>query len=368
MNVPSVFRKAVDGFIIPPRTFFQMLFSAGQGAVGLMDEVNRQEFIEKLDKGTINEGVISQATAGPMVMLSLFNDLQNPLFKRHQFDAAAFLEGVGPALERFHNVSGSLENQLRKIQEEAKTNDLAAEKEKVPTKVESSSATEEASEGKTSAESESREDEPVTISSSSFPNEFIMLDTDDKNIAAMLEHDWMDDAKKDPDSLAAQLSQMVTDELFNIHQFSAKTSFLLQPNRNVTFKEGSCAVNNVALLSARSFLCVEKDTAEDLEEWGENKTDSKYEMIDYDIDETELKKRKGGVAAQVEILYDVTQEFVNNDPEEGSNAGDEKSEDMDTTIVSVAVMEGWLSGGPDDELRWRLALHRPAFEFPGMQQ
>lgn len=362
MNGPSVFRKAVDGFIIPPRTFMQMLLSAGRGAVGLLDETNRQEFIEKLDKGTINEGVISQATAGPMMMLSLFHDLQNPLFKQHQFDAAEFLEGVGPALERFHNVSGALENQIRKIHREAKKSDN--------TMAEKAEASENASEEKSSPEStKTKEEEPVVTFSSSFSkDELVMVETNDKSIAALLDHDWAEDIKKDPDSLAAQLSQMVTEELFNIHQLSAKTAFLLQSHRNVTFKEGSCTVNNVALLSARSFLCVQKDKEEDLEEWGE-KTDSKYEMIDYDIDVAELKKRKGGVAAQVEVLYDVTQEFVETDAQEGSNSStEEKPEDSETTIVSVAVMEGWLVGGPDDELRWRLALRRPAVEFPGIQQ
>ena len=71
MNVPRVFQKALDGFIIPPRTFMQMLVSAGRGAMGLMEENTRNEFMETLDKGTINEGVISQATAGPLMILSL---------------------------------------------------------------------------------------------------------------------------------------------------------------------------------------------------------------------------------------------------------------------------------------------------------
>ena len=115
MNLPNVYKKVVHGFIIPPRTFTQMLLSAAQGAFSLMDQDMRKEFIENLDDGIINEGVISQAQMGTLVMLSLFNDMRNPLFKAHDFEPKRFLEGVAPALENFHDVLGLLENELHEI-------------------------------------------------------------------------------------------------------------------------------------------------------------------------------------------------------------------------------------------------------------
>jgi len=346
-----------------------MLFSAARGAASLLRDVQtRNDFLETLDKQIINEGVISQATWGPMMMLSLFHDLQNPLFKRNNFDAAEFLEGVGPALERFHNVSGALENQLRTLQEQAKKKKSSEENDST-SKAEKEEVSSDAKESEESPTTKSKEDEFL----SNFPGslsqqDFFMSETDGSSIASVLEHDWADDAKKDPESLAGQLSRMATTELFNMLQISAKTAFLLQPpGRNIVFKEGRCKVNNVALLSARSFLCVEKDN-QDLEQWGEQVTSSKYEMVDYGTDEAEVKRRKGGVAAQVEVLYDITQEFEEIHPLEESKDTNEKTEEMETTIVSVAVMEGWLNGGPDGELRWRVALHRPAFEFPRIAQ
>jgi hypothetical protein len=339
----------------------QMVFSAGKGAMQLMDLNKRNAFIDSLDKGTINEEVISQATAGPMVMLSLFNDLQNPQFKQHSFDASEFLSGVRPALERFHNVSGSLENQLRKIQAEAKKS-VEADRDgnRGGSTVDASSPD----------ESTATKSEDSMISIAFTENEVVRAEiTGDKATTAVLEHSWKDDAEKDPESLAGQFSRMVTSELLDLHQMSAKAAFLLQSDRDVTFKEGSCTVNNVALISARAFLCAEKAVTDDIEGWGE-RSDWKYEVIDYDMDEAELKKRKGGVAAQLEVLYDVTQEFVATLPVDVDDVSKTKvrQEQLDTTIVSVAVLEGWLSGGPDDQLRWRIALHRPAFEFPLIQQ
>ena len=93
-----------------------MVMSAFQGTFSLLrSQQIRNTFLHLLDTGVIHESVLGQATAGPAMMLSLFNDLQNPLFHRTKFDPVEFLEGVGPALARFHNVSGSLENQLRTI-------------------------------------------------------------------------------------------------------------------------------------------------------------------------------------------------------------------------------------------------------------
>lgn len=337
----------------------------------LMDVEKRNAFIDRLDKGTINEEVMSQASSGPMVILSLFNDLENPLFKQYQFDAPEFLAGVKPALERFHNVSGSLENQLRKIQADARTNNnnTTAMMGSEDPKTGSTTSDASASNDEGTAATDKTVDDVITLAFSK--DDIVRAEIKgDTSTTAVLEHSWKDDAEKDPESLAGQFSRMVTSELLDLHQMSAKAAFLLQSDRDVKFKEGSCTVNHVALISARAFRCAEKAPADDIEGWGE-RTDWKYELIDYDIDESELKKLKGGVAAQLEVLYDVTQEFISSVPvgEEKNDESKEKvkTEVLDTTIVSVAVLEGWLSGGPDDQLRWRIALHRPAFEFPSIQ-
>lgn len=330
----------------------QMMFSACRGAMGLVNMDNRTEFIDKLNKGTINEGVMSQATAGSMMILSLFHDLQNPLFKRYKFDANEFLQGIVPALERFHTVSAALENELIKIKDEAHKNNNDKD---------NNNETQEDVRNNDSANPSSSPKPP----SSFLHDDFFKTEISDRSIAAVLKHDWMDIAKKEPESLAGQLSRMVTAELFHIHQTRAKASFLLPGGSKIAFKEGACTVNNVALLSARAFMCVEKEVGDDLERWG-SRSDWKYEIIDYEMEEEELKKKRGGVAAQLEVLYDVTQSFVEVNPSESSSKDNEVQE-LDLTTVSVAVMEGWLFGGPDDKLRWKLALHRPALEFPGVQ-
>lgn len=365
MNIPSVYRKAVDGFVIPPRSFFQMIVSASKGALSLFQESNRGEFMDTLDRGTINESVISQATAGPAMMLSLFHDLRNPLFRKHGFDANQFLDGVGPALTSFHNISGALENKLRS------SSSIAS---KVDNKSEETSG----------LSKEEKEAILSTIKMLQQQQQNSSIENSVEQASALLNHDWMDDAKSDPESLEGQLSRMLTAELFDIHQLSAKTAFLLQPSTSpsramMKFQEGSCRVNNVALLSARAFFCVEKAREGNNETYNDAtriSNSDRYQIVDDVLDhdaeimKEEEEKKMFGVAAQMEVLYDVTQNFI-IDTEESSDSdksmeGDK--EELETTVVSVATLEGWLHGGPEGELRWRLALHRPAFEFPGIEQ
>ena len=384
MNIPNVYKKVVEGFLIQPRTFSQMLSSAFGGVTSLLNEKSRSDFIEKLDRGVINEGVISQATTGPLILLSLFNDLQSPLFKRHKFDPNEVLEGVAPALVQFHNVSGALENEFYQIQKRY-VDDVISTSAK--------SSVENSNEDKAGLASPSETDEKDKSDSvDRFQEEekehLISIiemckrdgaEMDEKEVAAILNHDWRDDAKKDPESLAGQLSRIVTAELLQMHQTSAKTSFVLQ-RKEFLFKEGSSSVNNVALLSARAISCPPE------RQQGQNSVDDvegrRFESTDGDgnnIDGSDQSSNSEltGVAAQLEILYDVRQQFV-PEPGDGSKIRDESATDdqtpsdevnlITTTAVNVATIEGWLNGSVDGELRWRLALIRPAFEFPGIYQ
>jgi hypothetical protein len=370
MNIPHVYRKALDGFIIPPRSFFQMFVSASKGAISLFEEGNRANFMNTLDTGTINENVIQQATAGPMMMLSLFHDLQNPLLRKHEFDPKQFLHGVGPALENFHDIAGALENSLHSISIEDDNDDNDNEGDDINKDKKNDSDDSVKINGMTKKENE------AILSTINMLQKQMSLE--DKRASSILKKDWMEDAKKDDDGLAGRMSRMLTKELFDINQLSAKTAFLLQNNnRKLRFQEGSCTVNNVALLSARAFLCVEQDQ-DDNEDGTDALSSPKYEIVQYDEEEGEKRKPSAGVAAQMEILYDVTQHFTSEkqslsdgESEEvssSSRSNGKEEEDSETTIVSVATLEGWLHGGPEGELRWRLALHRPAFEFPGIEQ
>jgi hypothetical protein len=366
MNIPSVYRKALNGFIVPPRAFGDVLSSAIMGGFSLFNEQTRATFIDNLDKGIINEGIIAQATMSPLMMLSLFHDMENPLFRRYNFDAKEFLSGVAPALENFHNVSGVLENEFHLIRAEADTTTLSTEEKK-------DSGNGEAEEKRENRSTMTDEEKEAVLAGFRLyqGTEMFSSGLEEKHVSAILNKEWMEDVKNNPESLAGQLSRMVTSELFQIHQMSAKTAFFLQnQTRNIKFEEGSCTVNNVALLSARAFLCVPSEVGD-----GDDDSKPMFEPVDYMMDEKEMKEKKAVVAAQMEVLYDVTQSFVVEESESESEKKNEEgeelkvadSEPMSTTIVSVATLQGWLTGGPDGKLRWQLALHRPPFEFPAIQ-
>lgn len=82
------------------------------------------------------------------------------------------------------------------------------------------------------------------------------------------------------------------------------------------------------------------------------------------------------VAAQIEVIYNITQKFrrqmipedlvissTNDRKNIGGKATDSGTEELDTAWV--AVFEGILDDGKNgsDELRWKLVDNRPALEF-----
>jgi len=396
-------RKALAGFIIQPRTMPEMFCSAMNGLFSLLHEKNRIVFVNSLENGTLQEEVLSQATAGQMMMISLFHDLQNPLFKKYKFDPLVFIEGLAPALENFHNVSGALENELYEINNKA----LAGHERKL---------------NKTDDDNDSFDDNGNDIDDNDNDNSLIgditkdekksllsalriMTHNDDnmdsekqkKDAEAILNYEWMKEAERNPESVAASLSRMVTKELFQINQLSSKTAFLLQSqsSKNIMFREGSCEINNIALLSARACLFKRKEgftTEENKDIINGKRIVREYEVVDY-YDDVEIDSETA-VAAQIDILYDVTQEFIltkslpssastliHNSKEKDTSTSDTNSsesteytplldtdgESTQTTIVSVVTLEGWLHNGPDDgKLRWRLASYRPPYEFRGL--
>jgi hypothetical protein len=324
-------------------------------------------------------------------MLSLFHDLQNPLFKKTRFDALQFLEGVRPALENFHHIGGALENQLQMIMKNAGSKGGTDQDALTPPSGGGSALSDNGG-----AHADASMNTPGT-ERDSILSAVRLFGTEDqtKQAVAILDHDWSKEAEKDPDSEAGRLSRMVTKELFHMHEMNAKTAFLLQNHiQTITFQEGSCQVKNVALLSARAFAFTKKEK-KNVGKAGFAEGGTEYEMVGYDFKDEESYS-KASIAAQLEVLYDVTQEFVvekpavaasplasslgkmaekaKDDASDSSTADAKplsesikKTESLKTTIVSVATLEGWLKGGPDNELRWKLALHRPAFEFPGIE-
>lgn len=362
--------RKLGGFIIPQRTMTQTIYSAFNGVVSLFSEKTRSGFIDALEKGIIQEEVLSQATAGPMVMLSLFHELQNPLFKKSNFDPNEFLENVVPALENFHNVSSALENELHDVIQKSRD-------ERVNEQSNETAETLDESLIDLGAVTKEEKESLLTALRLTSENDELESKKRRKDAEAILDYEWINVAREHPDSLAGQLSRMVTSDLFQINQLSSKTAFLLQnQSRNILFREGSCRVHNVALLSARACLFQEKEVpaSEDKND-DENAANNFFEVMDYNYGD-DYDDSGTAIGAQLEILYDVTQEFavgesksVNaNELQEKSSGNQSGSEEYtQTTIVSVATLEGWLHGGPDGgELRWKMAAYRPPYEFPGI--
>lgn len=68
------------------------------------DDDENSELDEKFNGCIINSNVIGQADMGYFKVLTLFDDLNHPLFKKYPIDIKEFMRSCGWALEQFHPV------------------------------------------------------------------------------------------------------------------------------------------------------------------------------------------------------------------------------------------------------------------------
>jgi hypothetical protein len=219
---------------------------------------------------------------------------------------------------------------------------------------------------------------------------------------------WNNQATADPDSLAAQLRGMVTPEYFALMEFAALSSANMLSTK---YQDGSCQVQHVALLSARTweYSDTENDSEDQKDEANvqNEQTNSPTDVKDATAGASDATNSKdkdkpiSRVAAQLEVVYEHTETFtpirlVSRDPTADSstntethesntastgnttmtegdvvvNGEDSPTEEGEELLVTktstlVGVFEGWIQGDPsgNENLRWRLCVSRPAWEF-----
>jgi len=336
--------KKTSQLLLPPPTFWETGGAALKGAWShVVDQSARDAYEELVEKGVIKDTVLQNATAGSTLTFALFNNLKNPLFKKYSFDPVEFVTVVGPALENFHDVLSRLRNSLQE--------DLEKEKLQEQTK--------------------------------GTPDDSLSNNVTYKDVVLALggENNWREQAKKDENGLAGQLTKMTTDACLDAFFYTSKLDILSRatvdtPIGIADYIPGSCNVNEVALLSAR---VMELDTSE--EPFPEHEEFRVSEQNQKDMD----------VAAQINVLYEVSQSYKTKDiPVDTAvaNAVDSKNVEsvnqlevqkvsaasaadegtISYTNLAVAVFEGWLHRRGDREsLRWKIAMLREAFEFPHHQ-
>jgi hypothetical protein len=273
-----------------------------------------------------------------------------------------FLENVGPALGRFHEVSGLINNKLPEyaeqvmIDERNRINDIVKKAFELeisdPDNVDIEQLTKDFIEGSHEGfcrkYPEMRETFERVLKRIATPDLLQLFQQSHvrTNILRTI-------ADKDPSSLPAQLSKMMTESAFG--EFSFKTSLLvttvpvsLQPR----YVESS--VEQVALLDARA-MTIEDDASST--ESDDQPADS--ESAD-DLEEKKQEENLAPVAAEMSVLYEYTQ--TNEEPviEDGQRKPEYRKQAY--RLLAVAVFEGWLRGREDT--RWKISELRSADEFP----
>ena len=268
---------------------------------------------EEENAGIINTLVLNQSDMGFMKVMTLYQDLSNPIFDEINFNTEIqvkqFLEGCSFALEQFHTAQAEYLKQLEATLENIKeTEDSNSE------------------EGAAVEEDEVKQ----------FQNSFF------------------DTAENDHESVQNSLTSMLSPEgLDRIFFDSAMYSLVANVKGQMEGSDESVSslpsnpnpnVMNSCLLSAR---------VEEIEGSVDKSSENEVNDPDAPLEDESLQSfadRKAQTVLQLEVLYDL--EIDDTD----------KSKSFKS--VNVAKFETCIKNNPNgDELQWRLCSWRPANEF-----
>jgi hypothetical protein len=172
---------------------------------------------------------------------------------------------------------------------------------------------------------------------------------------------WRGQAVVDPNSVAGCLSRMTTEDYLDDFVMSTKLGLVVAKQHSI-YEEGSANVNQVAILSARAMELPLPGQSS-----GREDDDHRYE----EFRASEEAHFKYGVAAQIDVLYEVTNRFheqvyTGSITDDGTQ--ETQTEYVEYTSLGVAVFEGWLDKGAEsvneEGLQWRVPLMREPYEFP----
>jgi len=284
---------------------------------------------ENNNTGIINTYVLNQSDLGFMKMMTLFQDLSNPLFDEIKFDKEThvrqFLDGCSFALEQFHTVQADYLKKLEATLDNSSENEV----------------------------------EEATSTTKEKP----------------FQYKFFDIAENDPESTESRLMNMLSPEgLDRIFFDTAMYSFVKNVNSQLVKSGDSAAAaaendsHFAGLMSEVKVVhtCLLSARVEEIEAGSENEGRRKSEDNDPDapLEDESLQPfaetrddRKSQIILQLEVLYDL--EFLSQ-TEDADNNKSFKS-------VSVAKFETCLRDDPNgEEMQWRLCSWRPAKEFGHM--
>eukprot|EP00553_Chaetoceros_curvisetus_P003077 CAMPEP_0204612148 /NCGR_PEP_ID=MMETSP0717-20131115/245_1 /ASSEMBLY_ACC=CAM_ASM_000666 /TAXON_ID=230516 /ORGANISM="Chaetoceros curvisetus" /LENGTH=380 /DNA_ID=CAMNT_0051624101 /DNA_START=39 /DNA_END=1181 /DNA_ORIENTATION=+ len=337
------------------RSQWDVLYSAASCIHSLLsDQSKRDSLVSLIDDNVIRPDALGQADFGSALTLALHHDLTSDLFcdRAGEFCVKEFLKGVEPALERFHEVLYSLDLQ-----------NIAGIREKLQTI------------------------QSCDVSKSKSGN---AIDTQKIERILSDQSTWISSAEKDPSSLVGQLLQMTSPNLLQAWEMQftesvlycyanmeSRMEYLPESGQvtNVKFSSGlfmSSFSSTIFLPTIYSTLDRLTDArAREVEPFTKELKDRGEDFVSMSDDSFSSGIEKDHpVAAQIEVIYSISQCFNKRQIDNSNNQSSEmKNEEHQIQTSWVAVFETILCDSAyectaDDILRWKLIDNRPAWEFP----
>jgi hypothetical protein len=256
-------------YLVPSDTAWQFIRTALRGAWKFVSDYTAHDRYQTLvESKVIRDDVLSQAHHGSMMIMSLFQNLENPLWKQYEVDLVQFMRTIGPALESYHDTLGRLVQELPPLPLPPPRMTLKEEEE------------------------EGNDEETIDL-----------LTVLKKASIQKEPNVWRQQARDNPQSLAARFQKMVSNHNLDDHFQGARLYQALNSlggrsggSGKVDFIPGSVRVNNVALIHAK----VREVWHNENDEHGDDDlADDKYSAM-------------RPVVARLDVLYELTQTYKDN--------------------------------------------------------
>lgn len=183
---------------------------------------------------------------------------------------------------------------------------------------------------------------------------FVEREVPHRKIGEFLRNHWHQQALNSPSSLPGELSRMVGHFVFNTcFSMCRRVAFELA-QRNAQYRKGTCRVKRISVRSARTFWIPSERKKidpldidnKDLEVYDD---DAKFDL-NYDC--------PSGVLVQIKTLYclerTIEPRTAETSMEGGASDPEHVTEPDEEAYHCEATFEGWLHGGPEGRLQWRI--------------
>jgi hypothetical protein len=219
---PTTPPKKNEGLILPERGVAELLGSSIQGLFSFLDADSRDKFIERA-----NSNIINPSALGIPVSLALHHELECVLWDKYKFDVMEFGNGVGHALEYYHDMDAKFHEEINQQVSKVTKMDMSAFQTQPPPEKQEADKDENNDNIDNYKKIDNIDNNNDSNIKLSFPKPMTEKPLKFLEVVTQLAKDLKTFADDHPESAAAKIQSLTTPFLFEMQCFASAQGHLL---------------------------------------------------------------------------------------------------------------------------------------------